>query len=140
MRTAAAILLILAGLAIVCVGFANAHDARHPDFDGWYRSLMRPNVSGYSGPAGCCDVTDCHETDAYLKDGYWWARLGKPVFHGAERDWELLYYVQVPDDVVLKGKDNPTGYAVICHEITWTGSTFAVDRIKVLCFVPGFET
>jgi hypothetical protein len=55
-----------------------AHDSKHPEFDSWYRGLKNPNFkSAVIQDLGCCSVRDYHETDADIRNGHWWARVGK---------------------------------------------------------------
>lgn len=115
-----------------------AHDLKRPDLDGWYKGLKRPNVA--SSPlqfSSCCSSKDCHVTEAELRDGAWWARIGKPREDG---DWDLLDWVRVPPDVVLKEHDNPTGEGVICHSLDWQGETLSATFITIWCFVPPIES
>jgi hypothetical protein len=107
-----------------------AHDTRHPEFDSWYRGLRNPNFK--SGVVrDCCSDKDCHETEADLRNGQWWARLGKPHFEYGELKsssdsqhpldlvyydvtWELTEWKKVPTEAILK-TSNPTGSPVVCH-------------------------
>jgi hypothetical protein len=119
---------------------ATAHDRHHPELDGWYSSLRRPN-SGIPkhGFTSCCSRTDCHTTDAELRQNAWWARIGTRKSNG---DWDLQDWVQVPPDVVLNNQDNPTGEGVICHSMTWTtdGKTIDPKGVAIWCFVPPSES
>ena len=69
-------LLFLLGLLLTqpCM----AHDAKHPEYDSWYRGLKNPNFkSAVIWDLGCCSAKDCHETEADIRNGRWWARVGK---------------------------------------------------------------
>jgi hypothetical protein len=116
-----------------------AHDWRRPDLDDWYGGLKRPNVaaSPQSQSTSCCSSKDCHVTQAELRGGDWWARVGKPRSDG---DWDLLDWVRVPSDVVLQQHDNPTGEGVICHSLDWTGNKLNASLITIWCFVPPIES
>lgn len=129
-----AIILLLARAKL-----AHAHDRLHPDLDNWYGGLTRPGVSHDWPAASCCSKTDCHTTDAELRQGEWWARIGTRKTDG---DWELRDWVRVPADRVLERHDNPTGEAVICHKIAWRldGQTLAAQASEVWCFVPASES
>jgi hypothetical protein len=111
--------------------FSLAHDSRHPEFDSWYRSLKNPNVkSSVVQDLGCCSMRDCHETEATIRQGKWWARLGKPTIEergmlGIRVTWELTEWQEVPDYAILKSP-NPTGSPVICHS----------TQYEIWCFIP----
>ena len=134
---------------------ANAHDYKDRSLDQWYESLHRPGVGaggGYGATASCCSKTDCHKTDAQLRQGEWWARIGKPIDKpGGERDWELADWVKVPDHLIVRGPNglpvrNEAGEAVICHPTVWKANNHndpgALDpeHTTIFCFVPPFET
>jgi hypothetical protein len=125
---------------------AYSHDPARPDLDEWYSNLHR------QGMAHCCDKTDCHRTDAELRDGKWWARLGDPVYSNDANtgallgtNWNLGPYVLIPDDVIVKDENgkaiaNPEGEAVICHQVLHTINKLPNWKDEnVYCFVPGPE-
>ena len=117
-------------------GWAVAHDYRRPDLDDWYAGLQRKGLS-----LGCCSKEDCHTTEAELRDGVWWARIGKPVDHqDGSRDWILGSYVRIPDELIVKGDDglpvrNPEGEAVLC--VWMNGNEIDPVNTTLFCFVPG---
>lgn len=123
---------------------AYAHDYKRPDLDGWYGSLMRPHVGGgFGGGTSCCSKEDCHTTEAELRDGQWWARLGHPVNNAAgERDWVLEDWIKIPDEVIVRGSNgnaiiNQAGEAVICHPVIWKDASHLDTKTEVVyCFVP----
>jgi hypothetical protein len=124
------------------------HDYKRPDLDQWYGSLRRPGMSSnWSGISSCCSKKDCHTTEAELRDGVWWARIGKPVDRAdGSRDWILGDYVRVPDELIVKGNNglpvaNPEGEAVLCHSIAWKNAN-EIDsgNTTLFCFVPGTES
>lgn len=95
------------------------HGAPPQSFDlslsEWFRSLTRPDVGG-----SCCDRSDCREVRIRIgSDGYE-VLIEPEVFPIAESTWE-----KVPQDKIIRGKDNPTGRGVVC----WTPS------MGVICFV-----
>jgi hypothetical protein len=119
-----------------------AHDAKRPELDSWYRGLKNPNFNSAVVRGGCCSRRDCHETEADLRDGHWWARVGKAhIEYGEQKPasetedpldlvyydvtWELTEWKEVPPEAVLK-TSNPTGSPVICHS----------TRYEIWCFVP----
>jgi hypothetical protein len=137
---------------ITCCGFllslfwtqpCFAHDGKRPEFDSWYRGLKNPNLkSAVIRDLGCCSARDCHETEADIRNGRWWARIGEAhVGYGAPKSasdsehpldfveyeitWELTEWKEVPAEAILK-VPNPTGSPVICHS-TWN---------EIWCFIP----
>jgi hypothetical protein len=132
-------LVVTSLIAVFAIGSALwdaafGHDWRRPDLDDWYGGLKRPGM--ITGFAGCCSKTDCHTTQAELRDGDWWARVGQPRGDG---DWTLLDFVRVPAAVVLK-HDNPTGEAVICHSLDWSAERIDPHTVVIWCFVPPMES
>jgi hypothetical protein len=130
--------LLIASLTVATA--AVAHDWHHPELDNWYSGLRRPNI-GHSqlGFTSCCSKTDCHTTEAQLRENDWWARVGVRKTNG---DWELRDWVKVPTDVVLQQQDNPTGEGVICHSTSWAmdGRSLDPKSIAIWCFVPPSES
>jgi len=84
----------VSAVTLLCCGFllslllmqpCIAHDSKHPEFDSWYRGLKNPNFkSAVIQDLGCCSARDCHETEADIRSGRWWARVGKPHFEYGE--------------------------------------------------------
>lgn len=123
-----------------------AHDAKHPELDSWYKGLKNPNFnSAVVRDLGCCSRRDCHETEAELRDGHWWARVGKAHLEYGEPKpasetehaldlvyydviWELTDWKEVPTEAILK-VPNLAGSPVICHS----------NRDEIWCFVPENE-
>jgi hypothetical protein len=61
--------LLLLALSLLATP-ALAHDANHPEFNGWYKSLRNPQIhSAVIKDLGCCSYRDCHTTDAELRNG-----------------------------------------------------------------------
>ena len=140
---------------ILCYGFllcllltqqCTAHDTEHPEFNSWYRGLKNPNYkSAVIQDLGCCSARDCHVTEADIRNGRWWARVGKPHFEYGEPKsasnsqhpfdlvyyeitWELTEWKEVPTEAILK-IPNPTGSPVICHSTIY----------EIWCFIPDNE-
>lgn len=121
---------------------ALAHDWKHPDLDQWYSGLMRPHGHSWSGGGSCCSKTDCHTTEAEIRNGKWWARLGVPKEHD---DWDLRDWVEVPDELIVRGPNgnpvaNQAGEAVICHSWSMTGHQLFPAASTIYCFVPPNQT
>jgi hypothetical protein len=125
-------MMVVSGLTLV-------YDYRRPDLNDWYAGLHRRGLS-----FGCCSKEDCHTTEAELRSGVWWARIGKPVDHrDGSRDWILGNYARIPDELIVKGDDglpvqNPEGEAVLCHSVVWmSGSEIDALNTTLFCCVPG---
>jgi hypothetical protein len=118
-------------------GAVKAHDVNHPEFDDWYSGLTRPGTT-----ASCCNVSDCHRTEAEYRADGWWARIGRPVYRSNAAgkpyvaDWVLLDFIHIPEDKILRQHDNPTGEAVICHS---TPILIGIQPVILYCFVPPSE-
>jgi hypothetical protein len=123
---------------------AHSHDYKRPDLDSWYESLHRP-TKGFK-TSSCCSKQDCHTTVAELRNGEWWARLGKPIDHpDGTRDWELGDYTRIPDELIVRGANglpvrNEAGEAVICHSLGWRPGNIVPEAPMVYCFVPPSES
>jgi len=120
---------------------ARTHDYKRPSLDQWYGSLQRPHMSPHGGGASCCSKEDCHTTEAELRNGEWWARLGKPIDQAGQRDWELEDWVRIPDEIIVRGPNgnpviNEAGEAVICHPTVWKNRQLDAAHTTVFCFVP----
>ena len=120
---------------------ARTHDYKRPSLDQWYGSLQRPHMSPHGGGASCCSKEDCHTTEAELRNGEWWARLGKPIDQAGQRDWELEDWVRIPDEIIVRGPNgnpvtNEAGEAVICHPTVWKNRELDAAHTTVFCFVP----
>ncbi|MBV8397669.1 MAG: hypothetical protein JOZ58_23665 [Acetobacteraceae bacterium] len=107
-----ALVLITAGL--FPVQRPQAHEMGTDPDAAWFQSLR-------NGGADCCNMHDCHRTDAVQisKEGHYLVKL---------RD----QWVFVEQENVLH-IPNPTGMAVECHTTDKRG--FDVPYIR--CFIPG---
>lgn len=125
-------------LALLLPSAAWAHDPSHPEFDGFYQNLHKPKAN-FGGTISCCAKIHCHETDAEIRFGEWWARIGKPLGEGK---WEMKDWIKVPPEAILTGQTNPTGQGVICHDIAWSANTNEIDTHStvIFCFVPPSES
>ncbi len=87
------------------------------DRGGWFKSLMMPGTK-----ASCCDLADCHATDADMRRGQWWAVV--------DDEWRA-----VPQSKVLTSPHSIDGSAYVC-----TGSpSWSFGGIKdtpIYCFIP----
>jgi hypothetical protein len=123
----------------------DAHDRKRPDLDNWYSSL-RSSGGTLAHGASCCSNKDCHTTDAELRNGEWWARLGVryPRPNG-DSDWELGEWRKIPDEIIVRQENglpvrNEAGEAVICHPQEYRDGGFVADQVPIYCFVPPFQT
>lgn len=82
----------------------------------WYKSLK----TEYG--ASCCDISDCKEVDARTVNGYWEVRIADKWY-------------RVPQEKILKGKDNPTGSAVACYSQYKDEVLFVEGQPVFYCFV-----
>jgi hypothetical protein len=133
---------IAAALALISVLIlsAHSHDYKRSDLDSWYENLHRP-TNGFRSTS-CCSKQDCHTTEAELRNGEWWARIGKPIDRpDGTRDWELGEYTKIPDELIVRGANglpvpNEAGEAVICHSFGVVGSKISPAASTIYCFVP----
>ena len=116
------VLLLLATPLLAAPGYA----APPPGADGslapWFQSLSAPGSN-----ASCCSIADCRNVQAEIRgDGHWWAWVDSRTFPDrAPNAW-----IMVPDDVILKRHDNPSGEK---RWLCWYAGS-------VRCFVEGSGT
>lgn len=79
----------------------HAHDANHPEDNGWYMTLKSPG----GGP--CCDGSDINHVDNLD-----WGTQNKPNSHYWVRVEGKV--IDVPDDKIVKGP-NRAGFALEWH-------------------------
>lgn len=103
-RTLAVSAAALAAFLLAAV-IAHAHDGKH---DAWVEQLKQPN--GVS----CCSWVDCFSTVA---------RVGR---NGWEAKNQAGQWVEIPDEIIIRGKGNPTGLPFLCFNYG-----------RPLCFVEG---
>jgi hypothetical protein len=115
-----------------------------PDAE-WYQSLRVPGVPSMNNVAGtsCCNGghardADCQNVEVRQRKGpdgvlHWEAWIDDKTF--PESKYSPIYghapnaWVMVPDEVIIHGKDNPTGGFVAC----WYNKS-------IRCFVEGAQT
>ena len=84
----------------------------------WFESLRIPGTS-----ASCCDLSDCHKTEADWRADHWWAVVNEK--------WRLI-----PMSSVITQPASIDGSAYVCAgSPTWRISGFGGDA-PILCFVP----
>lgn len=106
------VILIVGFIGLTLCGRAWAADATfgEPSRADWFKSLKQP-ITGH----GCCDISDCQETEArQLRDGSWTA-----IVNG---QWK-----PIPPDKVLAKPLSIDGSAYVCNGAV-SGSIY--------CFVP----
>lgn len=133
------IIFAIAWAMMAWIDRAHAHDWQKPNLDGWYSSLRRPGMDPNFN-FSCCSKSDCHETEAEMRGGDWWARLGRQKTVEGGLDWELQDWIKVPAEVVLQHQSNPTGNAVICHSMVLDPAMHVSQQSTVYCFVPPTES
>lgn len=111
--TAAATFVVLTMAA--CLGHGTAWAAPPPPgteqgellapYGDWVRSLTNPATN-----QGCCDLSDCRVVTARIRGNRYQAFIGRDAFgDSAPEEW-----LDVPDEVVLHGGDNPVGLPIAC--------------------------
>jgi hypothetical protein len=116
-----------AGAAILCymaISPAEAHDASHPELDGWYEKLE-------SGKGPCCDGSD--STHVEPSD---WETQNKPRSHYKVRLDGV--WADVPDEAVVTGP-NRDGRTLVWYYDSWTGHSGIPGKV-IKCFMPGTMT
>lgn len=89
----------------------------------WFSSLKIPATGG-----SCCDVSDCHQTEAEFRGKAWWAKV--------EGLW-----TEIPREKVLVNPKTLDGEAYVCNSASragsGTGSTTSQPSAPIIyCFVP----
>ena len=104
--------LAAALLVLSCAADAAPPPGATGQFKGFFQGLTRPDVGG-----SCCDESDCRITKS---------RIGKKGYEAMNQFGE---WVEVPENKIIRGKENPTGEPVLCY----------LPSIGVLCFLAGIE-
>lgn len=74
-------------------------------YGDWVRGLTNPVTN-----QGCCDLSDCRVVTARVQGNHYQAFIGRDAFgDSAPEQW-----LDVPDEVVLHGGDNPVGLPIAC--------------------------
>ncbi len=95
-------------------GVAISHDGHNAE---WFKSLKQPGTG-----ASCCDLSDCREVRSRVGAEGYEVFITSPTFPIMVDEW-----VKVPTERIIRGRENPTGSAVVC----WT------PHRGVICFVEG---
>ena len=118
-RSTARSTVFAAGAAMLCymaISPAEAHDASHPELDGWYKKLE-------SGKGPCCDGSD----SAHVEPSDWETQ-NRPRSHYKVRLDGV--WADVPDEAVVTGP-NRDGRTLVWYYDSWTGhSGIPVKIIK----------
>lgn len=155
------LLWLLAMVTLALPAYAAAPPEADPAMSEWFADLYQNNTSTYPSMAhgySCCGVDrDCRfvqwewreapadEPPGKFGHGHFWALIkvgpdSMENFSTAPGGIGRLVtpgWTQVPDSVVLKRHDNPTGRAVAC--LTGQGAGSAPPHIIWYCFVKGPE-
>jgi hypothetical protein len=75
-----------------------------PSLSPWFTSLRAPSTG-----VSCCSISDCRTVITHEKDGKLWAFIGS-AFVNAPNAW-----VEIPESVMIRGRENPTGEPVVCY-------------------------
>jgi len=117
---------------------ALAHGPDDPDA-AWFQSLKVPGdpMMPMTG-SSCCNGghgmdADCKNVEVRIRDGHWEAFIDSKTFPDVE-NYPLLghapnAWVRVPDGVIIRGRENPTGRSVAC----WFNQV-------IRCFVQGTDS
>lgn len=95
-------------------GVTISHDGHNAE---WFKSLKQPGTG-----ASCCDLSDCREVRSRVGAEGYEVFITSPTFPIMVDEW-----VKVPTERIIRGRENPTGSAVVC----WT------PHRGVICFVEG---
>jgi hypothetical protein len=107
------IFFIFLVMASTCARSAPPPDvAIDPELSEFFRSLRSPTY-GFS----CCDVSDCRRLPS--------RQVGSTYQVLISGSW-----VEVPNDVIIRGRENPVGEAVTCY----------LPHFGIVCFLPGSLT
>ena len=101
-----------------------AHDASHPELDGWYEKLE-------SGKGPCCDGSEA----AHVEPSDWETQ-NKPRSHYKVRLDGV--WADVPDEAVVTGP-NRDGRTLVWYYDSWTGHSGIPGKV-IKCFMPGTMT
>lgn len=94
--------------SVFAVSAANAEENR----GAWFKSLKQPGTG-----VSCCDISDCHRSDAQWRGNQWWT-----VIQGR--------WTPVPPEKELSNKPSIDGDAYVCS------SQYPSSTPYIYCFVP----
>ena len=109
--------IVMAGLAIAFLlllavaAWAAPPENADPALAPWFKSLTVPGTQNGS----CCDVSDCRPVAWRIVGDHYEALLNHETFPIDLGPDDPPLWVEVPNKFVLKGKENPTGRAVLCY-------------------------
>ena len=103
---------------------AEAHDASHPELDGWYEKLE-------SGKGPCCDGSD----SAHVEPSDWETQNKQRSHYKVRLD---SVWADVPDEAVVTGP-NRDGRTLVWYYDSWTGHSGIPGKV-IKCFMPGTMT
>ena len=105
---------VLATLLMLTIGSTASAGGRA----SWFKSLRMPGTN-----ASCCDIGDCHKTEADWRSGHWWAMVSEK--------WR-----EIPSSKVLKSPFSLDGSAYVCTGSAAWGVGASVTEPPIYCFVP----
>lgn len=120
----------LIAFAMICVVSESSAWGRPPagadmSLSPWYESLKVPNNQTASSGLSCCSIADCRPVRYRMADDHYEALIDTQTFGtDAPNKW-----LRVPDEVIIKNKDNPTGEGIVCFHLK-----------SIRCFVPASGT
>ena len=120
-------MVLATSAAILCymaISPTEAHDASHPELDGWYEKLE-------SGKGPCCDGSEA----AHVEPSDWETQ-NKPRSHYKVRLDGV--WADVPDEAVVTGP-NRDGRTLVWYYDSWTGHSGKPGKV-IKCFMPGTMT
>jgi hypothetical protein len=88
------------------------------DRGDWFKSLKMPGTK-----ASCCDLGDCHATQADWREGQWWAVVND--------EWR-----PVPQSQVLTSPHSIDGSAYVCNGSPSWSIGGEPSKPPIYCFVP----
>ena len=104
-------------LSLALLAASSSSAAFAGDRGEWFKSLTMPGTN-----ASCCDLADCHRTEADWRKGQWWVVV--------DNEWR-----PVPQSKVLTSPPSIDGSAYVCTGTpSWTVG--GPMQPLIYCFVP----